>query len=206
MVSMLPNQKAYHGVLEQIRIFIHENQLKPGDKLPSERELAESLGTGRSSVREALRALELLGIIETRHGEGTFLSSYRSFQTVKILASFILGNSSTKESIITTRKLIEKEAAKLALQKVEDKDITQFKKIIQDLINNPKQMHIDFFTLILNKTENELLLIIWQLILEFSQIFDKGFYDSPFYQQLVDLYEKEDYSRIEDLFMKQFFS
>ncbi|WP_068674652.1 FadR/GntR family transcriptional regulator [Oceanobacillus sp. Castelsardo] len=205
-MSRIPNQKAYHGVLEQIRIFIHKNLLKPGDKLPSERELAETLGMGRSSVREALRALELLGIIETRKGEGTFLGSYRPFQTVEILASFILGNNSTKDDIIATRKLIEKEAAKLAIGKLEDKDIIQFKKIIHDLNNNPKQMHIDFFSLLLNKTENELLLIIWQLMMEFSQTFDNELYESQFYQQLVHLYTKEDYSLIENLFMKQLFS
>lgn len=205
-MSRIANQKAYHGVLEQIRIFIHKNQLKAGDKLPSERELAETLGTGRSSVREALRALELLGIIETRHGEGTYLSSYRPFQTVEILASYILGNNSTKDNVITTRKLIEKEAAKLATRKLEEKDTAQLEKIIHDLNNNPKQMHIDFFTLLLNKTENELLLIIWQLIMEFSQTFDKELYESQFYQQLIRICKKEDYLEIENLFMKKLFS
>jgi len=53
--------KVYQGVLQQIRLYIEKNRLGPGDKLPSERELSEKLQAGRSSVREALRALELLG-------------------------------------------------------------------------------------------------------------------------------------------------
>jgi len=62
-VSMSPKQKVYQDVLLEIRKFIESNQLESGDKLPSERELSERLGRGRSSVREALRAMELLGLI-----------------------------------------------------------------------------------------------------------------------------------------------
>lgn len=60
--------KVYQEVLEEIRNYIVDHQLQDGDRLPSERELAEQLNAGRSSVREALRAIELLGLIETRHG------------------------------------------------------------------------------------------------------------------------------------------
>ncbi|WP_331279694.1 FadR/GntR family transcriptional regulator [Oceanobacillus salinisoli] len=200
---MLPNQKVYHGVLEEIRIFIESNNLNPGDKLPSERELSETLGTGRSSVREALRALELLGIIETRHGEGTFLSTYRPFQTVEILASFILSEKTTKESLISTKKLIEKEAAKLAYNKLEDRDIAVLNEIICDLDTSSSQKDMDFFNYLLMKTENVLLMKIWQLIAEFSQTFEKPRYDAHVYQDLIHLYLKKEYSAIEELFVNQ---
>lgn len=83
-VPMTPKQKVYQGVLQEIRNFIAKNNLKTGDKLPSERELSDKLQAGRSSIREALRAMELLGLIETRHGEGTYLSMYRPYQTMEL--------------------------------------------------------------------------------------------------------------------------
>ncbi|MBR8646160.1 FadR family transcriptional regulator [[Brevibacterium] frigoritolerans] len=55
---------------------IEADSLLPGDKIPSERELSDRFNVGRSSVREALRALELLGLIETRRGEGTFIRGF----------------------------------------------------------------------------------------------------------------------------------
>src|SRR5699024_12380240 len=99
---MSPKQKVYQGVLQEIRRFIDNNKLQPGDRLPSERELSDKLQAGRSSVREALRAVELLGLIETRHGEGTVLSEYRSLQTDEILYSFILKKSMTENKLRVT--------------------------------------------------------------------------------------------------------
>ncbi|WP_439331254.1 FadR/GntR family transcriptional regulator [Lysinibacillus fusiformis] len=63
---------------QQLRQLIKIEKIQAGEKLPSERVLSERLGVGRSSVREALRSLELLGLIETRHGEGTFLTSTKA--------------------------------------------------------------------------------------------------------------------------------
>ncbi|WP_062320977.1 FadR/GntR family transcriptional regulator [Halolactibacillus sp. JCM 19043] len=66
------NTKAYQNVLEKIKDYIQIDQLKPGDKLSSEREMAEELNLSRSTIREGLRAIELLGLIETRRGRGRF--------------------------------------------------------------------------------------------------------------------------------------
>src|SRR5699024_12812352 len=111
-VSMSPKQKVYLSVLDVVRNFIKEHNLKAGDKLPSERELAEKLQASRSSIREALRSLELLGLIEVRHGEGTFISTYRPFHTVELLASFILLESNTNRELIFVIPLLVKEVAK----------------------------------------------------------------------------------------------
>lgn len=70
---MNERSKVYVEILKQIRQLMQSNQLQTGDKIPSERELAERLNAGRSSVREALRALELLGLIETRRGKARLL-------------------------------------------------------------------------------------------------------------------------------------
>jgi GntR family transcriptional repressor for pyruvate dehydrogenase complex len=84
------NSKVYLEIVKQLREMITVDGLKTGDKIPSERELSERLNFGRSSVREALRALELLGLIETRRGEGTYIRDFRGHQLVQLLSTFIL--------------------------------------------------------------------------------------------------------------------
>src|SRR5437588_5636144 len=67
----LRHERRYEQVAEQIRKLISSGALKPGDKLPSERELCVKLGVGRSSIRDAVRTLQATGILEPRQGHGT---------------------------------------------------------------------------------------------------------------------------------------
>ncbi|AXI09673.1 GntR family transcriptional regulator [Oceanobacillus sp. 143] len=201
-MSLLPNQKVYQGVLNEIRSFIEKNKLNPGDKLPSERELSEKLQAGRSSIREALRALELLGLIETKAGEGTYLSTYRSFQTVELLSSFILQESNTREDLFLSKRIIEKEAAKLAFDRFTDSDFVEINRIIDLTYNHPNDRHVAFFNFIFMKTENLLLTRIWQLMEEFSHTIKKDAYNPSFYRKLVELYTERHYAAIENLFNK----
>ncbi len=71
-------KKVFLDIVQQLRQLIKIEKIQAGEKLPSERVLSERLGVGRSSVREALRSLELLVLIETRHGVGTFLASTKA--------------------------------------------------------------------------------------------------------------------------------
>ncbi|HUJ26954.1 MAG TPA: FadR/GntR family transcriptional regulator [Myxococcales bacterium] len=67
----LRHERRYEQVAEQIQKLVSSGKLKPGDKLPSERDLSQQLGVGRSSIRDAVRTLETMGILEARHGHGT---------------------------------------------------------------------------------------------------------------------------------------
>ncbi len=73
-LSPLPREMLYTRAADEIRHYIETNQLQEGDRLPAERALAESLNISRNSVREALRILELRGIIDVKTGKGTFVS------------------------------------------------------------------------------------------------------------------------------------
>jgi GntR family transcriptional repressor for pyruvate dehydrogenase complex len=75
MLKQVRIPRVYSVVVEQIRNLIETGQLKPGDKLPIEKSLAEQLGISRSSVREALCALEVLGVIQSRQGMGTYVAN-----------------------------------------------------------------------------------------------------------------------------------
>ncbi len=83
MDTKTENKKVFLKIVKHLRELIKSEGIQPGDKLPSERVLSERLNVGRSSVREALRSLELLGLIETRHGGGTFLAVVQSHQLVE---------------------------------------------------------------------------------------------------------------------------
>ncbi|MHA6251443.1 FadR/GntR family transcriptional regulator [Oceanobacillus sp. CAU 1775] len=201
-MSDSPKPKVYQGVLQEIRSYIRNQQLKPGDKLPSERELAEKLQAGRSSVREALRALELLGLIETKHGEGTFLRNYRSLQSVELLSSFILLEDRTKEELIETKLLLEKEGTKLALHHIDENTFNELEKCIDDK-KSPEKIHTKFYNILLKNAENQLLFKIWMLMEEFSLAIYKTNYETTFYRKLVEILRNRDFSAIEVIYEKQ---
>lgn len=136
--------KVYLEIVEQIKNIIDEHQLSPGGKLPSERELAERLKAGRSSVREALRALELLGLIETRRGEGTFIADFRNHRLVEILSGFILKNDQAKKDVSETKRMLERSAVHLLIDQKKRMDPNIFKDMDE---------HTYFQTMI-EKTDN----------------------------------------------------
>ncbi|XXM71027.1 FadR/GntR family transcriptional regulator [Lysinibacillus sphaericus] len=128
--SLHSQSKVYIGIVHQLREMISKDGLKKGDKIPSERELSERLNVGRSSVREALRALELLGLIETRRGEGTFLRDFRDHHLIDLLGMFILQDQKAKEDIKCTKTMIEKEALRTVFcQKL---NISAIKALVKD--------------------------------------------------------------------------
>ncbi|MRG87687.1 FadR/GntR family transcriptional regulator [Salinibacillus xinjiangensis] len=176
--------KVYQEVLEQIRQFIDENKLSPGDRLPSERYLSETLNAGRSSVREALRAIELLGIIETKHGEGTFLKEYRPFNTVSLLSTFILHESKTKEELLQVKMLLEQSAARLAMECLKEDDCKALLEITREN-RTMNERHFYFFYYLLKMSGNQLFLKIWQLVEEFTRTVHNIDYDKSMYENLI---------------------
>jgi len=75
LFKALPSKRAFDEIADQIKDLIYSKTLKPGDKLPPERDLATQFGTGRMAVREALRILEIQGMVDIRHGKGAFVKS-----------------------------------------------------------------------------------------------------------------------------------
>lgn len=113
MDNKTEKKKVFLEIVKQLRELIQNENIVPGDKLPSERVLSEMLGVGRSSVREALRSLELLGLIETTHGGGTFLATVQHHHLVEILASFILTENNSTDEVHAIRMMHEKEAIQI---------------------------------------------------------------------------------------------
>ncbi|RFU70743.1 FadR family transcriptional regulator [Peribacillus saganii] len=120
--------KVYIEIVGKLREMIEEDGLEPGDKIPSERELSERLNVGRSSVREALRALELLGLIETRRGEGTFIRDFQEHRLVELLGTFFLQDEKVIKDLAETKTIIELDCLRLIASSAADQEIKDFKE------------------------------------------------------------------------------
>lgn len=111
--------------LERIKQYIAVNKVAPGQRLPSERELAEQLGVGRNSLREALRALETVGVIESRVGGGTFLTAHTGTSIGRTIGLRLAVWGGTILEIHTARKMIEVETARFAAEHATEDEIRQ---------------------------------------------------------------------------------
>lgn len=175
-MSILPEQrKVYQEILLEINRIIKEDGLKPGDKLPSERELSDRLQVGRSSVREALRALELLGLITTRRGEGTFLQHYRHNQLINLIGAYILKDYKTRGDLIEMRKILEIDAVRLACQRANQRHFAEMERIIlqgEERIRQgevPMEEDYLFHRTICRSSRNSVLHRMWVPLIEYSQ-------------------------------------
>ena len=164
------NKKRFIEIVQQLRELIKRENIQPGDKLPSERVLSERLNVGRSSVREALRSLELLGLIETRHGGGTFLASFQSHQLVEIVASFILQENKSVEDVHTTRKMHEKEALRVICSNEILRQLPVWESLIFRLENDEEVVRDLILREILIASGNRLALKIWLQLAAYSYI------------------------------------
>jgi GntR family transcriptional repressor for pyruvate dehydrogenase complex len=105
--------------LEQLKRFIASGVLKVGERLPSERELAERLGVGRNSVREAIKVLEATGLLESRIGEGTFVTARTGASIGRTIGLKLAAWGGTIVEIIDAREMIEVEASRVAASRVQ---------------------------------------------------------------------------------------
>jgi GntR family transcriptional repressor for pyruvate dehydrogenase complex len=120
-------------VLDQIKSLILNRKLKPGDKLPTERDLAEMIGVSRPPLREALKTLEALGIIQIKHGSGIYVSEPNmDFATFPITVMLNRNTDIIKE-LIEAREIVEVQIVRLAAQKIEDKDFYMIKELLDNM-------------------------------------------------------------------------
>ncbi|MDQ2852609.1 MAG: FCD domain-containing protein [Actinomycetota bacterium] len=110
----------YEAILERLREYAQAADLKRGHRLPSERDLAEQLGTSRASVKQALVVLEVQGLVETRHGGGTFLLK-DDLSTESVTA--LVARQARLPEIMEARVGLECQLAGLAAQRRTDNDL-----------------------------------------------------------------------------------
>lgn len=146
---------------------MEEDCLVAGDRLPSERELSSRLNVGRSSVREALRALEPVGLIETRRGEGTFIRNFYDNGLVQLIAPFLLQDEKTIRDLLQTKRLLEKDMIRLVCNLPKETFSEVLSKLHQVLEENESSipvLHQTFFKTLIEQFDNYLLYRIWMIV------------------------------------------
>lgn len=119
-LSPVARKPLYEHLVEHLRAYVVEAGLSAGDRLPSERELSERLGVSRASLRQAIVALEVQGIVEVKHGEGTFLRTAR-MDTLPIAQLADLKRR--LPDILDAREAIEVKLAELAAERRTEPDL-----------------------------------------------------------------------------------
>ncbi|WP_233515454.1 FadR/GntR family transcriptional regulator [Marinitenerispora sediminis] len=120
--------------IERIKAMIAEGALRPGQRLPTERELSAELGLSRSSMREAIRALTTLGVLEARHGAGVYVTALRPadlLETFGVLAEISRGE--TLVEVLQVRRMLEPAATALAAARVDDERLARIGALLADL-------------------------------------------------------------------------
>lgn len=120
-------------VFEQIRELIFRGHLKPGERLMPERELSEALGVSRTTVRNAIQKLEVLGLLEHRQGQGTFIRSLGEHADNPLAVAMEENKDATVIDLLEVRKGLECNAAAFAAQRREDKDLTFMESSIEEM-------------------------------------------------------------------------
>ena len=117
-------------IADRIRRLILDTTFQPGRALPSERLLARRFGVSRGSVRDALRMLEMLGLLEMRHGQGTFPRELSVDRLVAPLASVLAYRPDLQDELMDVRRMFEPAVARAAALRVTDEDLVSFDRVL----------------------------------------------------------------------------
>jgi len=168
-LSPLTRKPLYERLVEHLRAYVVEAGLSAGDKLPSERELAERLGVSRASVRQAIVALEVQGILEVKHGGGTFLRTAR----VDSLPMAQLADLKRRlPDILDAREAIEVKLAELAAERRTESDLAAIDAALEAMGQEiergatGEQGDHDFHQSVVRAARSELLAQMYALILQ----------------------------------------
>ncbi|MGD2157132.1 MAG: FadR/GntR family transcriptional regulator [Anaerolineales bacterium] len=125
-------------VVDQIVQLVQEGKLKPGDQLPSERTIAERMGISRPTVREAVAALEVVGLVETKIGQGTFIKS-ADVESLETRIENLFQTERSPFETLETRKILESHAAELAAQKASLQQLEEIEAAFRELWDEADQ-------------------------------------------------------------------
>ena len=163
--------RLYESAVDQIRSLILANNYEPGDRLPSERELAEQLSIGRPSVREALRILGAMGLIEIRVGNGTYVRDVSLLPYIESLITLISSRLKNREENILklwqVRKILEAGNVALACSRMTPRRLEKMEASVREMERNIKNREVfistgvQFHREIAEATGNEILILIW---------------------------------------------
>lgn len=166
----LKSKSLSRRVIEALRDSIADGELKPGDMLPTETELTEHLGVSKSSVREAVKMLEAIGIVEIKRGQGTILSKTceQGYMNV-ILFQLLMRNGSAKE-LKEFRRMVETAYISMAIENATQEDLDKIEACVEQFGRNIHNGIIDvqedvrFHRTILQATHNSFIISLGEAV------------------------------------------
>ena len=166
--------KKYEDIVKMLLEDIKSGVLTPGERLPSERTLAKELNVSRTAIREAMASMEMMGLVEARVGEGTFIKSPSLTSIIEPFSTVFTYDSQMNNELIETRLILETETASLAAQRRNDEHLSKMKaaldamkRAIQDGslgIESDKAFHIALACAAGNRAINMTLLMCSEML------------------------------------------
>ncbi len=129
--KLVRTSRLYEQIVQQIEESIVKGDLKPGDQLPAERELAQRFGVSRTAVREAVKALREKGLVEAYSGRGTFITDGTTQAVRQSLDLMVkIGQSEGANHLAEVRTMLEPEIAALAAQRIQENDLATMREAV----------------------------------------------------------------------------
>ena len=178
MFEKISGAKKPECIVEQVMKSLQNGTLKPGDRLPAESKLAELTGVGRTSVREALSALRLMGVVETKVGDGSYVCAVPNIDSIKNEISDKIRKSKEVFQLQEARSAFECGIVELAAERIDEKHVAAFEQVLDKMRQAAEEscyddfvaQHKKFHHLIAQSTRND---VIKDTALSFLRIMDQ---------------------------------
>ncbi|MCJ8008393.1 FadR/GntR family transcriptional regulator [Lederbergia wuyishanensis] len=160
-------------VSERIKSYISENKCQPGDRLPTEKEIIETLGVSRTIVREALKTLQSQGIIEIKQGLGIFVKEIKIQSILRKISPFLTIDKKKFKEVIDTRIILELGAISLAIEHYDTEKLERMSFWNEALLEKakrgekPKNEDLNFHRSLIKATGNETFVQLSSIISEY---------------------------------------
>ncbi len=170
MLRVIKKTRISEEIVDQFHRLIREGAIKPGDRLPAERELAQQFGVSRASVREAMRLLDMEGLVIVRPGAGTYVTEDTVEAIVQAFSSLMSAETGAIGDVFEMRLLLEPHVVSLATQRAGQSDIERMTAVLDgqeaDIASGGTGVEFDleFHFAIAAATQNSALIAVTQAI------------------------------------------
>ena len=175
-LSKIPKKPLSKVVVDEIKKAIINGTLKPGDMLPSETVLASKIGVGKSSIREAIKMLEAIGVVEIDKGNGSRIRNKVGDDLFNpLIFELLLESHKSRGQLLEFRIFIEEGASLLAIDNATEEDIAKLKEIVNDTkkkFNKAEStigLDMEFHQVVYASTHNPYMVIVGKAVMELFQ-------------------------------------
>lgn len=215
--QMAPIEKetVVEKVIHQLTLAISSGRFKMGQKLPSEFELMDELNVSRNSLREAMKILSAMGIVNIKRGDGTYVFSQVNPSVFDSIIYSMIFEASTDDEVIELRQTFDEAVLKLAMKKCTDQQIDQLQNYIEQMryyfangeISRAAKIDYQFHLYLTECSSNVFLIRIVKGVYQlFEQSIEKNIRNEKlfakadeYHQEIVDCLKNKDFSRIEEV-------